>query len=256
MLMDSNNTYICVDGADPAGQVNLSTGTITYLVTDSLGSVRGAVNSSGTLTGATNYDAWGSPESAGGLTATTPFGYVGGYTDSTGLIYLINRYYDPAAGQFMSLDPAITQTLQPYVYANGDPVVNRDPTGAAPRPWMIPHWKKHIDRVLGYDVLVGYDSFWTRRATTWISKNGGRFLAFMEGVLTFICGLPWSPLDDVMCGLIIGLVKHNSDEIINKAKEIIKDTRYKCLEVDFFFDATVLTFDYQEPRNWCRPWWQ
>jgi len=37
--------------------------------------------------------------------------------------------YEPAAGQFLSMDPALSQTLQPYAYANGNPVSNADPTG-------------------------------------------------------------------------------------------------------------------------------
>ena len=32
-------------------------------------------------------------------TNTTPYGYQGGYTDPTGLIYLINRYYDPTTAE-------------------------------------------------------------------------------------------------------------------------------------------------------------
>jgi len=61
--------------------------------------------------------------------AATPFGYTGGYTDPTGLVYLINRYYDPQAGQFISVDPDLSQTVQPYGYANGNPVSATDPTG-------------------------------------------------------------------------------------------------------------------------------
>lgn len=129
LIMDSGNAYIYCGGFVPAEQVNLSSGAITYVVTDLLGSIRGAVNNSGTLTGTTNYDAWGNPESPGGLTATTPFGFAGGYTDPTGLSYLINRYYEPATGQFISVDPALTSTLQPYAYASSDPVSNSDPTG-------------------------------------------------------------------------------------------------------------------------------
>jgi RHS repeat-associated protein len=102
---------------------------MTYLVSDSLGSVRGTVNSSGTLTGTTSYDAWGNLETSGGLTAATPFGFAGGYTDPNGLVYLINRYYNPATGQFISVDPAIAQILQPYAYADGNPVTITDPTG-------------------------------------------------------------------------------------------------------------------------------
>jgi RHS repeat-associated protein len=129
LIMDNGNAYIYGDGLAPVEQVSLSGGTATYLVTDSLGSVRGTVNSSGALNETTSYDAWGNPATAGGLTATTPFGYAGGYTDPTGLIYLINRYYEPAIGQFISADPAISQTTEPYTYANGNPVSNEDPLG-------------------------------------------------------------------------------------------------------------------------------
>ena len=131
LLMDSTNAYIYTGQTAPAEQVNLATGAITYLNTDSLGSVRATVSSSGALTGTTSYDAWGNAQSTGGLTAATPFGYAGGYTDPTGLIYLINRYYDPATGQFTSVDPQVDQTLQPYAYTGGNPVSQTDPLGLA-----------------------------------------------------------------------------------------------------------------------------
>ena len=131
LLMDSVNAYIYAVGNAPTEQVSLSTGAITYLSADSLGSVRGVISSSGALTGTASYDAWGNPGSAGGLTAATPFGYASGYTDPDGLIYLLNRYYDPATGQFTSVDPELAQTLQPYAYTGGDPVSETDPTGLA-----------------------------------------------------------------------------------------------------------------------------
>jgi RHS repeat-associated protein len=109
--------------------VNLSTGTIEYLVADSLGSVHGVVTASGSLSGSVAYDAWGNPESTGGLSNYTPFGFAGAYTDPSGLIYLIGRYYDPETGQFMSIDPKIQQTQQAYLYTGDDPVNATDPTG-------------------------------------------------------------------------------------------------------------------------------
>jgi RHS repeat-associated protein len=130
LLVDGTNAYIYDGGLAPQEQVNLATGTNTYLVTDSLGSVRGTVSNSGALTGTTSYNAWGNPATTGGLTATTPFGFAGGYTDPDSLIYLLNRYYQPSTGQFISADPDISQTLQPYEYANDNPASLLDPLGA------------------------------------------------------------------------------------------------------------------------------
>ena len=65
----------------------------------------------------------------GGLSAQTPFGYAGGYTDPTGLVYLIGRYYDPGTGQFLNVDPLVGVTEQPYSYSADDPVDESDPSG-------------------------------------------------------------------------------------------------------------------------------
>jgi RHS repeat-associated protein len=152
LLMDGTNAYIYAAAGVPAEQVSLANGTLTYLVTDPLQSVRGTVNASGILTGSTSYDAWGNPLTTGGLTATTPFGYAGGYTDPDGLLYLINRYYDPATGQFTSVDPDLAQTLQPYAYTDGDPVNQSDPTGQAASHPNMASWA--LDTVYGEHILV------------------------------------------------------------------------------------------------------
>lgn len=97
LLADSANAYIYLgqNTSTPVEQVNLTNGTIAYLITDFLDSVRGTVSGAGSLTDTASYDAWGNPATVGGLTAVTPFGYAGGYTDPDGLLYLLNRYYDP-----------------------------------------------------------------------------------------------------------------------------------------------------------------
>ncbi len=117
----------------------------TYLGTDLLGSVRLATNGSDVVTGAGAYDAWGNaqPNTANGagqallaaLQAAAPFGYAGQYYDAgPGLYDMRARAYNPATGLFLSVDPLLAQTQQPYLYAGDNPVDNRDPSGQ----WLVP----------------------------------------------------------------------------------------------------------------------
>ena len=45
---------------------------------------------------------------------------------------LVNRYYDPATEQFISVDPLVSATGQPFSYAGDDPVNGSDPIGLSP----------------------------------------------------------------------------------------------------------------------------
>jgi uncharacterized protein RhaS with RHS repeats len=47
---------------------------------------------------------------------------------------VIDRYYDPTTGQFMSVDPLVNETQQPYAYTGGDPVNETDPSGRVYSP--------------------------------------------------------------------------------------------------------------------------
>lgn len=57
----------------------------------------------------------------------------------TGLTYLHARYYDPASMQFISPDPLVNpcdpMTLDPYRYADNNPVVFTDASGWTPTCW-------------------------------------------------------------------------------------------------------------------------
>ena len=115
-------------------QINNSTGVVEYLHHDQQGSTRLLTGSTGTVTGKCSYSAYGTPTCEG--TATTPLGWDGQYTSSdTGLVYLRNRVYDPSTAQFLSVDPAVALTREPYAYGGDNPVNRRDPTGSQPKDW-------------------------------------------------------------------------------------------------------------------------
>jgi hypothetical protein len=41
----------------------------------------------------------------------------------------VDRYYDPVTDQFLSVDPMLTLTRQPYAFTRDDPINNTDPLG-------------------------------------------------------------------------------------------------------------------------------
>jgi RHS repeat-associated protein len=42
---------------------------------------------------------------------------------------LVGRYYDPATDQFLSVDPDVAETGQPYAFTGDNPVNRKDPLG-------------------------------------------------------------------------------------------------------------------------------
>jgi RHS repeat-associated protein len=129
LLSDGANYYIYGNGTDPIEQIAVSGGATGYLLSDKLGSTRAVTNSSGTVTGSVTFDAWGNETGTSG-SITTPFLFAGEYRDSaSGFYYLRARWYDPTTGQFLSVDPMINDTAEPYAYAGNDPEGRTDPTG-------------------------------------------------------------------------------------------------------------------------------
>lgn len=44
-------------------------------------------------------------------------------------VFLNNRRYDPSTGVFLSVDPLVQMTFEPYVYGSANPITNSDPSG-------------------------------------------------------------------------------------------------------------------------------
>jgi RHS repeat-associated protein len=117
--------------AAPPSTIRLAADRMTFAAGQSV--VRTAstdviTDTNGAVTGTASYEPCGKVTSNTG--ARSAFGFSGNWTDpSTGLVYLRARDYDPATGQFLTVDPLVDTTLQPYAYAGNNPLQATDPTG-------------------------------------------------------------------------------------------------------------------------------
>jgi RHS repeat-associated protein/uncharacterized repeat protein (TIGR01451 family) len=130
LVGDGTNAYLRSDTGELLSQQSGTT--TTYPLTDALGSVRATTDAAGTVIGSTDYSAFGTPRVTSGIQG--PIGFAGQQTDSTGLQYLLARYYDPSSGRFLSQDSLLqggpgTQGLNRYAYAGNNPANVTDPTG-------------------------------------------------------------------------------------------------------------------------------
>jgi RHS repeat-associated protein len=167
----SNGTFDYLYGLNsnvPIAQLDTGNSVTSELQADPSSNLRGIVEvGSGAahpdvVANYTDYDAYGNPitknggsTNPGGLTSygesgdpdsASSFGFGGGYDDATGLIYLLHRYFNPAVGQFISVDSDLGSTENPYAYAVDAPTMHSDPKGT-----RATCYKKHVGlaRLLG-----------------------------------------------------------------------------------------------------------
>ena len=129
-LMLANIFTDYVTGPDGLPLEQITGSTVTYFTHDQLGSTRLLTNASGASVGTYTYTPYGTVASHTGSVSTN-LGFAGQFTDNeSGLEYLRARYYDPATGQFLSVDPSILATSSPYAYGNNSPLNFGDRSGA------------------------------------------------------------------------------------------------------------------------------
>jgi RHS repeat-associated protein len=140
LLSDGTTNYIYGPGGLPIESVAGTT--VEFFHHDQLGSTTMLTSATGIVLATFSYSSFGALRS--GPTNLTPLLYNGQYRDpETGLYYLRARYYDPAAGQFLTVDPALATTRAPYSYASNDPVNSVDPTGLWPsKKWFKFFWNE------------------------------------------------------------------------------------------------------------------
>lgn len=128
-LLLSDGDYDFIYGPNGNLVEQVESGTSTYAITDYENTPRILTSVTGALVGTLTYSTTGVLTASTG-SVSTPIGYTGGYTSDGGaLVYLVNRYYDPATDQFLSIDPLVALTGSPYGYAGDNPVNATDPFG-------------------------------------------------------------------------------------------------------------------------------
>jgi len=136
-------------------------------VCEDIGTARGLVDASGTVTDTYELDTFGRSVSSSG---STPNPYRGVYpersrrgaawgyiTDPSGMLQLGARYYWPEIGRFISQDP-IGEGGNSYAYADSNPVTGVDPEGLFKICWnqyKLKSWTKTVWGPWEYDHTSG-----------------------------------------------------------------------------------------------------
>jgi RHS repeat-associated protein len=130
----STTAYIYLGGKQIA-EANSATG-VQYVHTDALGSPVARTSATGAVLNRTRFEAYGYPAAGTKPSpATSQIGFTGHVQDAESeLVYMQQRYYDPIAGRFLSVDPVVTdansgKSFGRYHYADNSPYAKVDPDG-------------------------------------------------------------------------------------------------------------------------------
>jgi RHS repeat-associated protein len=135
---DANNKIIAEYTWDEKGHpVSMTKSGLTYYYhLNGHGDVTSLTDTNGNIVAEYRYDAWGNIISQTGSMATSnPYRYASyRFDDSTGLYYLMSRYYDSQDGRFLTRDTLHGYADDPlsinqYTYTKNNPVIYVDPDG-------------------------------------------------------------------------------------------------------------------------------
>jgi RHS repeat-associated protein len=144
--------YVYDEGTDRPYVMLTGSTTVTgarYYAQDDIGNVQGQFSDATHPTETVTYGDWGLPSIAGDTTNRLTWKGLS-YDRDVGLTYMRARWYDPMIGRFVSEDPlGLGGGINPYVYANNDPINGFDPTGMSenedPCAAGGGHWELDMD---------------------------------------------------------------------------------------------------------------
>jgi RHS repeat-associated protein len=129
------NGKAAADAIKLVKEVTTTTQTNRYYVHhDQLGTPQAMTDENANVVWRASYDPFGKASIDAASTATLNVRFPGQYYDQeTGLHYNYFRYYDPSTGRYITIDPiGLTGGVNPYLYANANPIRFTDPLGLLP----------------------------------------------------------------------------------------------------------------------------
>jgi len=139
-------------------------GTTQYVHTDALGSPVARTGAAKEVISRTRYEPYGYVAAGTKPSASnSQIGFTGHVQDAeTELVYMQQRYYDPVAGRFLSVDPVVTDAntgkgFGLYTYVDNNPYTKIDPDGREPEmhSWADPKGMTHKEATVGLNMVGG-----------------------------------------------------------------------------------------------------
>jgi RHS repeat-associated protein len=158
-----------------------SDGSEYWYLADHLGSTRGLMNSSGSLSDNITYDAFGNVTSESAPSVGDRLKFAGGTLDSTtGLYYFGARSYSPATASWLSQDPlGLAPDSNPYRYVSNQATGMTDPSGLCGAGGINPNgaaacgWALRVLGMAGTTLARAASAVWQVASTVY---RGGQMI--------------------------------------------------------------------------------
>jgi RHS repeat-associated protein len=163
LLLAGDTAYVYGPGRRVLEQLDLvnsgrakskATPNVLYLHADQLASTRLVTDDKGRVRQRLSYTPFGQLRAGRhGHAPDTNILFAGGYRDAeSGLYYLINRYYDPATAQFLTIDPLQHLTGSAYGYSGNNPLNYTDPAGLCwgPGCWIAEKFPRASQAIVDF----------------------------------------------------------------------------------------------------------
>ena len=224
-------------------------GTVSYYLSDHLGSIVQQTNAAGAVTLTRQYDPYGVPLQGG---ATSGYAFTGREWDTEiGLYYYRSRYYDPNSARFLSEDRiGFRAGVNFYPYVDGNPTNRVDPSGED--AIYIQYRNYMVDTGFGFDMPFGH------AAVIAVDPKTGETKYFEYGRYGGDYGVVKGPKDRPIPNVVIGKDGKPTEASLKNLYQYVSKKWGKNSFVDdqYYADADykkVVDFAYDRMNDKNRP---